>query len=123
MDIHQALNSDPVDIETLRQAAVSEGGLLTDEIRRKVWPKLLSVNVYNLPVKPCECVFVNSSTEKQFNIMSKLTPSLPSKAKDVREGHKDYRQVELDVRRSMRRFPKGRCLICIIPSKASDIDG
>uniref|UniRef100_A0A8C2J5T9 Zgc:63863 n=1 Tax=Cyprinus carpio TaxID=7962 RepID=A0A8C2J5T9_CYPCA len=80
LDIHQALNSDPVDIETLRRAALSEGGLLTDDIRRKVWPKLLSINVYNLPPKP---------------------------SKDVREDHKDYRQVVLDVRRSMRRFPKG----------------
>uniref|UniRef100_A0A8C2I6T5 Zgc:63863 n=1 Tax=Cyprinus carpio TaxID=7962 RepID=A0A8C2I6T5_CYPCA len=78
LDIHQALNSDPVDIETLRRAALSEGGLLTDDIRRKVWPKLLSINVYNLPPKPY-----------------------------VREDHKDYRQVVLDVRRSMRRFPKG----------------
>ncbi|XP_042601107.1 TBC1 domain family member 20 isoform X1 [Cyprinus carpio] len=80
LDIHQALNSDPVDIETLRRAALSEGGLLTDDIRRKVWPKLLSINVYNLPAKP---------------------------SKDVREDHRDYRQVVLDVRRSMRRFPKG----------------
>ncbi|XP_016096381.1 TBC1 domain family member 20-like [Sinocyclocheilus grahami] len=80
LDIHQALNSDPVDIESLRRAAVSEGGLLTDDIRRKVWPKLLSINVYNLPAKP---------------------------SKDVREDHRDYRQVVLDVRRSMRRFPKG----------------
>ncbi|KAL0167043.1 hypothetical protein M9458_038887, partial [Cirrhinus mrigala] len=52
LEIHQALNSDPVDIETLRRAAVSKGGLLTDDIRRKVWPKLLSINVYNLPAKP-----------------------------------------------------------------------
>ncbi|XP_026088381.1 TBC1 domain family member 20-like isoform X2 [Carassius auratus] len=80
LDIHQALNSDPVDIETLQRAALSEGGLLTDDIRRKVWPKLLSINVYNLPAKP---------------------------SKDVREDHKDYRQVVLDVKRSMRRFPKG----------------
>ncbi|ROI69410.1 TBC1 domain family member 20 [Anabarilius grahami] len=80
LDIHQALNSDPVDVETLRRAAVSEGGLLTDDIRRKVWPKLLSINMYSLPAKP---------------------------SKDVREDHKDYRQVVLDVRRSMRRFPKG----------------
>ncbi|XP_065140319.1 TBC1 domain family member 20 isoform X4 [Paramisgurnus dabryanus] len=49
-------------------------------MRRKVWPKLLNVNVYNLPAKP---------------------------SKDVRENHKDFRQVVLDVRRSMRRFPKG----------------
>ncbi|XP_051872351.1 TBC1 domain family member 20 isoform X2 [Pristis pectinata] len=50
--IHQALNDDPVDVRTLRQCAVSEGGLLSDEIRRKVWPKLLNVNVYDLPPKP-----------------------------------------------------------------------
>ncbi|KAG9355405.1 hypothetical protein JZ751_000243 [Albula glossodonta] len=49
-EIHQALNSDPVDIESLRAAAIT---------------------------------------------------------KDDRENHKDYNQVLLDVRRSMRRFPKG----------------
>ncbi|XP_075995681.1 TBC1 domain family member 20 isoform X2 [Genypterus blacodes] len=79
-EIHQALNSDPVDIETLRRAAASKGGLLTDEVRRKVWPKLLNINVYDLPHKP---------------------------GRDVRENHKDYNQVVLDVRRSMKRFPKG----------------
>ncbi|KAJ7991747.1 hypothetical protein DPEC_G00287090 [Dallia pectoralis] len=80
VEIHQSLNSDPVDVDNLRRAAISEGGLLTDEIRRKVWPKLLNVNVYDLPGKP---------------------------TKDVRENHKDYNQVLLDVRRSMKRFPKG----------------
>ncbi|XP_069478012.1 TBC1 domain family member 20-like isoform X2 [Ambystoma mexicanum] len=80
LDIHQALTSDPVDIDGLRRAAVSEGGLLTDEIRRKVWPKLLSVNVFNLPPKP---------------------------GKAIRKAHKDYNQVLLDVRRSLRRFPDG----------------
>uniref|UniRef100_A0AAV2K4G2 TBC1 domain family member 20 n=1 Tax=Knipowitschia caucasica TaxID=637954 RepID=A0AAV2K4G2_KNICA len=79
-EIHKALNSDPVDIETLRRAAVSKGGLLTDELRRKVWPKLLNINGFDLPHKP---------------------------GKDVRENHKDLNQVLLDVRRSMKRFPKG----------------
>ncbi|XP_068567196.1 TBC1 domain family member 20 [Cebidichthys violaceus] len=79
-EIHQALISDPVDIESLRRAAASKGGLLTDELRRKVWPKLLNINVYDLPYKP---------------------------GRDVRENHKDYNQVVLDVRRSMKRFPKG----------------
>uniref|UniRef100_A0A8C4SXW7 Zgc:63863 n=1 Tax=Erpetoichthys calabaricus TaxID=27687 RepID=A0A8C4SXW7_ERPCA len=51
-EIQQALNSDPVDIQTLRKAARTVGGLLTDDIRRKVWPKLLSINVYDLPAKP-----------------------------------------------------------------------
>ncbi|XP_043923646.1 TBC1 domain family member 20-like [Protopterus annectens] len=79
-EIHQALFSDPVDIAALRRAAVSKGGLLTDEIRRKVWPKLLNVNIYSLPLKP---------------------------GSSIRENHKDFDQVLLDVRRSLRRFPKG----------------
>ncbi|XP_061670331.1 TBC1 domain family member 20 [Syngnathoides biaculeatus] len=78
VEIHQALNSDPVDIETLRSAAASKGGLLTNELRRKVWPKLLNINIYELPYKP---------------------------GRDGRETHKDYNQVVLDVSRSMRRFP------------------
>uniref|UniRef100_A0A8K9WS47 Zgc:63863 n=1 Tax=Oncorhynchus mykiss TaxID=8022 RepID=A0A8K9WS47_ONCMY len=77
----------PVDIETLRRAAVSEGGLLTDEIRREVWPKLLSVNVYKLPAKP---------------------------TKDIRENHKDFNQVLLDVRRSLKRFPRGNSLTKLV---------
>lgn len=43
-EIDQALNSDPTDVAALRRMAISEGGLLTDEIRQKVWPKLLNVN-------------------------------------------------------------------------------
>nr|XP_034980359.1 TBC1 domain family member 20-like [Zootoca vivipara] len=78
--IHQALTRDPVDVEGLRVAALSQGGLLTDEIRRKVWPKLLGVNVYSLPPKP---------------------------GREVRQNHKDCHQVLLDVRRSVRRFPPG----------------
>ncbi|XP_076611059.1 TBC1 domain family member 20 isoform X2 [Chaetodon auriga] len=79
-EINRALISDPVDIETLRGAAASKGGLLTYELRRRVWPKLLNINVYELPHKP---------------------------GRDVRKNHKDYNQVVLDVRRSMKRFPKG----------------
>ncbi|XP_035154083.1 TBC1 domain family member 20 isoform X2 [Callithrix jacchus] len=48
-EIHQALNSDPTDVAALRRMAISEGGLLTDEIRRKVWPKLLNVNANDPP--------------------------------------------------------------------------
>lgn len=51
-EIYQALNSDPIDVAALRRMAISEGGLLTDEIRCKVWPKLLSVNTDELPPLP-----------------------------------------------------------------------
>ncbi|XP_061904526.1 TBC1 domain family member 20 isoform X3 [Entelurus aequoreus] len=84
-EIHQALNSDPVDIETLQRAATSKGGLFTDELRRRVWPKLLNINVYELPYKPVQyCITGRAGRENQ----------------------KDYNQIVMDVRRSMKRFPK-----------------
>lgn len=48
-EITQALNMTPVDVAALRRMAISEGGLLTDEIRRQVWPRLLNVSVENIP--------------------------------------------------------------------------
>lgn len=67
-EIQRALNSDPVDIETLRSAAVSEGGLLTDDVRRKVWPKLLSINVFDLPAKPGECVSACDGQKERYEL-------------------------------------------------------
>lgn len=34
--------------------------------------------------------------------------ALIDSGRDVRENHKDYNQVLMDVRRSMRRFPRGK---------------
>ncbi|KAM8868638.1 TBC1 domain family member 20 isoform 1-T1 [Synchiropus picturatus] len=79
-DISQALNATPVDVAALRRMAISEGGLLTDEIRQQVWPKLLNV-----------------------------PPKVLGEEPDIveRENNKDYNQVLLDVQRSLRRFPPG----------------
>ncbi|XP_060899282.1 TBC1 domain family member 20 isoform X2 [Labrus mixtus] len=60
--------------------AISEGGLLTDEIRCQVWPRLLNVPPSVLDQDP---------------------------EKVERENNKDYNQVLLDVQRSLRRFPPG----------------
>lgn len=85
LEIHQALNSDPVDVETLRRAAVSEGGLLTDDVRRKVWPKLLSINVFSLPARPCKCVFeclertTKTPTVFTFSYFPLLKPKMSEK--------------------------------------------
>lgn len=76
-EIYKALNSDPVDIPALRKHAISPGGLIQDEVRRKAWPKLLNVNVFDAIIKPGDL-----------------------------DQHKDYQQVLLDVNRSARRFPK-----------------
>nr|XP_033819270.1 TBC1 domain family member 20 isoform X1 [Geotrypetes seraphini] len=79
-EICQALCTDPPDVAVLRRMAISEGGLLTNEIRCKVWPKLLNVSTDELPPEPGEA---------------------------LRENSKDFQQVLLDVRRSLRRFPPG----------------
>ncbi|XP_030068740.1 TBC1 domain family member 20 isoform X2 [Microcaecilia unicolor] len=51
-EIFLALCSDPPDVAALRRMAISEGGLLTNEIRCKVWPKLLNVSTDELPPAP-----------------------------------------------------------------------
>ncbi len=47
--INEALDKDPVDIELLQELAISEYGFVTDDIRCRVWPKLLNVNIFDLP--------------------------------------------------------------------------
>ncbi|XP_071379090.1 TBC1 domain family member 20 isoform X3 [Centroberyx affinis] len=79
-DITQALSVCPVDVAALRRMAISEGGLLTDEIRCQVWPRLLNV--------PPHILEQDQETVE-------------------RENNKDYNQVLLDVQRSLRRFPPG----------------
>lgn len=49
--IHKALQSDPVDVAALRKFAISKGGLLTDDIRRKAWPKLLNISPFDTVAK------------------------------------------------------------------------
>jgi len=82
--INNALDSDPVDIEALRAFALSAYGYVTDDIRCRVWPKLLNVNVYNLPRR------------KEVDV----------EQSEFRE-NKYFHQVRLDIDRSQRRFPSG----------------
>ena len=51
-EILAAINSDPPDVEKLRQFAISPGGLVTDELRQKAWPILINVDTQNIPTKP-----------------------------------------------------------------------
>ena len=41
--ITDALEEDPVDVQTLRELAISADGLITVDLRCKVWTKLLNV--------------------------------------------------------------------------------
>ena len=47
--IENALESDPVDVDTLGYLAITGDGLINNDIRSKVWPKLLLVNVFDIP--------------------------------------------------------------------------
>ncbi|XP_041376061.1 TBC1 domain family member 20-like isoform X2 [Gigantopelta aegis] len=78
--IESCVNSNPADVASLRQLSISRGGLLSNELRLKAWPKLLAVNVSDISPKP-------SSEDLQ--------------------AHRDYSQVVMDVNRSLKRFPPG----------------
>ena len=41
--INAALYADPVDLDALRELALSDGGLLRSDLRVRAWPKLLEV--------------------------------------------------------------------------------
>jgi len=77
--IEEALRS--CDKDRLGQLAVSEGGLLSDEVRIRVWPRLLGIN------------------------MLETVAVLPEDEELAR--HPEYNQVVLDVNRSLKRFPPG----------------
>lgn len=85
--ITDALEADPVDVQTLKELALSPDGLITIDLRCKVWTKLLNVNAFELS-KNCGARKKDKTSEmKQFHC------------------HKYWRQVNLDVDRSHRRFP------------------
>lgn len=74
--IAKALMQD--DFEALKMAAIGKWGLVDDDLRRKSWPKLLGINLYETSPKP--------------------TP-------EETENHPYYNQVVMDVNRSLKRFP------------------
>ncbi|XP_065208354.1 TBC1 domain family member 20 [Planococcus citri] len=67
-------------LDQLRSFALSEGGLVNDEIRKQVWPLLIDL-------QPEE--FDEAPSPEEY------------------ENHIEYSQVVLDVNRSIKRFPPG----------------
>nr|CAD7199421.1 unnamed protein product [Timema douglasi] len=80
LEIELILSKKPLDVTKLKQLAASEGGLINDDIRRKVWPKLLGLD-----------------TKK----------AVPPPSEEELLAHPEYHQVVLDVNRSLKRFPPG----------------
>lgn len=81
--INEALGADPVDLASLRCHALSPGGLLHTHIRKKAWPKMVAVDVYDIP---------------QYQ-----GPALSS--------HKERAQVVLDVNRCTKRIPTSESML------------
>ncbi|KAH8263583.1 hypothetical protein KR044_010858, partial [Drosophila immigrans] len=69
-----------IPIEELRKQALSELGLVNDDLRRVLWPQLAGVDVNSLERVPT---------------LAEL------------QSHPEYNQVVLDVNRSLKRFPPG----------------
>lgn len=46
--ITDALETDPVDVQTLKELSTSADGLITVDLRCKVWTKLLNVNAFEI---------------------------------------------------------------------------
>ncbi|EDV25499.1 uncharacterized protein TRIADDRAFT_24329, partial [Trichoplax adhaerens] len=81
--INEALETDPVDIRSLRQFALSADGFVNNEIRRKVWPKLINANTWK---------YHDETSTDVVNLY---------------KSHKDWMQVVLDVDRCGSRLPPG----------------
>ena len=60
--IEKVLSSEYVDIDRLREFAISPGGFVTDELRQKAWPIMVGVDVDNIPPKPGEFVQISNPT-------------------------------------------------------------
>lgn len=46
--IYSTLLSEKVDLHRLHELSRQEGGFISNEVRQRVWPKLLGVNRYSL---------------------------------------------------------------------------
>lgn len=69
------------ELASLRQFAINRGGLLSDEIRKEVWPLMVNVDLSDLEVNH------------------------PATPETVEYWNTDAEQVRLDVERTLARFP------------------
>lgn len=79
-EIENALKLSNTNLQTWQNFAISEYGLINDDLRRKVWPLLVGIDPD----------------------MVEPAPTL-----DELKTHPEYNQVILDVNRSLKRFPPG----------------
>ncbi|KAJ6633533.1 TBC1 domain family member 20, partial [Pseudolycoriella hygida] len=78
--IENALSNPNTTLEEWKYYAISEYGLINDDLRRKVWPLLVGIDPEEVE---------------------------PAPTLDELKTHPEYNQVILDVNRSLKRFPPG----------------
>ena len=129
-EVQEALERDPVDIETIRKHAISNGGLVNNEMRKKAWPKMVGVSVCDIspydgklggipptlpPTDPLQprfvCIRACVCTHVYFVFvcvcMCVCVCVCVCVTDTALSSHKDRAQVQLDVNRCHRRLPKG----------------
>lgn len=79
-EIENALNDPHTNLQVWQHFAISDYGLINDDLRRKVWPLLVGIDPKKVE---------------------------PAPTLDELKTHPEYNQVILDVNRSLKRFPPG----------------
>lgn len=64
--IKKALTDEAANMTTFQKFAISYGGLVNDEIRKQVWPKLLEADISNIPSKPGYFNYITIQCVKGF---------------------------------------------------------
>lgn len=94
-------------IEELRDFAISSGGLVDDEFRAIIWPVLSANLVQNDDLDDVSSSYDSDfeSAQSDFDEESPLFEEQNELSLEDLKGHKEWNQVELDVHRTLSRFP------------------
>lgn len=94
-------------IDELRDFAISPGGLVDDEFRAVIWPILSSNLVQNDDLDDVSSSYDSDfeSAQSDFDEEEEEITDLPTPSLDDLKQHKEWNQVELDVHRTLSRFP------------------
>lgn len=93
-------------IDELRDFAISPGGLVDDEFRAVIWPVLSANLVQNDDLDDVSSSYDSDfeSAQSDFDEEPAYEESEELTLEDLK-GHKEWNQVELDVHRTLSRFP------------------
>lgn len=89
-------------LDELRDFAISPGGLVDDEFRSIIWPILADNMVQPVDSSEDACSSVDSDFESNVSEPDEETIDLDI---EVLRQHKEWNQVEMDVHRTLARFP------------------